>query len=135
MNTGGIRVIKKIIYADLLSWAWQAREMAYAWKSGTKVGCAIEDEKGNILQGWNIEGLWMTSIHAEVCTITKLTPDGGKGKTVAIVAETEHFTPCGACLDWLVQFCVVECKIIIQNKYKRVSMYSLAELCPHYPKQ
>ncbi len=125
----------QIIYADLLNKAWEARGLAYPWKSGTKVGCAIETEAGSIAVGWNIEGLWMTSIHAEVCALKELVAWNTKGIRVAIVSETSHFTPCGACLDWLFQFCIKDAEIIIQNKEREIIVYKLSELCPHYPRQ
>ena len=120
---------------DLLKEAWKAREFAYAWKSKTKVGCAIECENGEIVTGFNIEGLWMTSIHAEVNAICSLMENGFKGIKIAIVAKTEFFTPCGACLDWLFQFCDHEALVIIQNKNFEIREFKLSELCPHYPKQ
>lgn len=123
------------MYQKLLDKAWEARESAYPWKSGTKVGCAIETQTGDIVEGWNMEGLWMTSLHAEVCAITKLKPTMGKGMQVAIVSKTTNFTPCGACIDWLMQFCVPEAIILIENKDRVVKQYSLDELMPHYPKQ
>ena len=55
---------------DLLAAAWVAREAAYPHKSGTKVGCAIRTTTGAVYYGWNVEGLWMTSIHAEVSAIS-----------------------------------------------------------------
>lgn len=47
---------------ELLKYAWATRNGAHAWKSGTKVGCAILTESNEIVTGFNIEGLWMTSI-------------------------------------------------------------------------
>lgn len=120
---------------ELLEMAWHYRDSANPWKSGTKVGCAIQAEGGCIVGGFNIEGLWMTSIHAEVVAITRLAEIGQKGVNVAIVAETEQFTPCGACIDWLVQFCTSDCDIIIQNKHKDITKYKLKDLYPNYPKQ
>lgn len=120
---------------ELLKKAWEAREFAYPWKSGTKVGCAILCEGGEIVTGFNIEGLWMTSIHAEVCAISKLVEKGQKGVAVAIVAKTEFFTPCGGCLDWLFQFCDFDSDIIIQNKHMEIRRFKLNELCPYYPRQ
>ncbi len=118
---------------ELLQKAWEAREKAYPWKSGTKVGCAIETESGDVIVGWNIEGLWQTSIHAEVCAITQL--QGRKGIKVAIVANTEFFTPCGACIDWLMQFCKKVTVVVIQNKRREINKFFLTELAPHYPCQ
>lgn len=121
--------------ALLLENAWLTREFAQPWKSGTKVGCVIETNTGDVLRGWNLEGLWMTSIHAEVSAIAKLLPHSGKIKRVVIVAETSNFTPCGACLDWLFQFADKDCTVITQNKDREIRKYKLAELCPHYPIQ
>ncbi len=121
-------------YKKILETAWKAREKAYAWKSGTQVGCAIEAANGQIVCGWNIEGLWMTSLHAEVVAISQLVPLQSKGVTVAIVANTCCFLPCGSCIDWLVQFCDSNASIIIQNK-EQTWEYKLQELMPHYPQQ
>lgn len=49
---------------DLIKLAWEARKNAHPHKSGTKVGCVIQTDSRNIYPGWNIEGLWMTSLHA-----------------------------------------------------------------------
>ncbi len=123
--------------SELLEIAWGAREFADPWKSGTKVGCAIECEDGSIVAGFNIEGLWMTSIHAEVCAITKLVGQKQLAIRVAIVAKTESFTPCGACLDWLMQFSSKNgCVVITENKHGEIKEFKLREdLCPHYPAQ
>lgn len=120
---------------ELLEWAWHFRDRAYPHKSGTKVGCAILTDIGSIYGGWNIEGLWMTSIHAEKCAITHLTELHEKIYMIAIVAETEKFTPCGDCLDWITQFAHPDCQVITQNKHREICEYSLAELMPHYPRQ
>lgn len=119
----------------LLKKAWKAREYAHPWKSGTKVGCAIETESGKVVTGFNIEGLWMTSIHAEVNAICQLVKTEEKGIKIALVAKTEFFTPCGACLDWLFQFCDEDSLIIIQNKYNEIKEFKLNELMPFYPKK
>lgn len=120
---------------NLLKEAWKARGFAYPWKSKTKVGCAIECENGEIVTGFNIEGLWMTSIHAEVNAICNLIRKNQRGKKVVIVAKTEFFTPCGACLDWLFQFCNPETLVTIQNKNMEIKEFTLRELAPYYPKQ
>lgn len=117
----------------LLEKAWGAREFAHPWKSGTKVGCALETNLGVSL-GWNIEGLWMTSIHAEVSAVARLRP-GERIRNIAIVAKTKFFTPCGACFDWLVQFAEPNCTIVIQGNDKQIHKFQLRELYPLYPKQ
>lgn len=119
---------------ELIRCAWSARESAYAWKSGTKVGCAILTDKDDTVCGWNIEGLWMTSLHAEVVAITHLVMMKQKIKAMAVVAETKMFTPCGACLDWIYQFSIEHTQIIIDNK-RETKVFMLNNLMPFYPIQ
>jgi len=119
----------------LLETAWSARESAFAWKSKTSVGCAISTISGEIATGFNIEGLFQTSIHAEVVAVTKLVEKGQKGFKIAIVSECRLFTPCGACLDWLIQFCDENSEVIIQGKDRKITKYRLIDFVPHYPIQ
>ena len=120
----------------IVEYAWQARRMAYPWKSGTKVGCAIYTGIGLPVLGYNIEGLWMTSIHAEVCAISKL-PERSRQtiKVIAIASETEHFTPCGACLDWIFQFSNEKTLVVVSDKNHKNTIYKLRDLMPYYPRQ
>lgn len=126
--------MKNKIIEIILHNAWNFREKAYPHKSGTKVGCALYTNGGHIHGGWNIEGLWMTSIHAEVSAICGMN-FCEKIKAIAIVAKTENFTPCGACLDWIVQFASKGCIVITQNKRMEIKKYSLTDLVPFYPKK
>jgi len=121
-------------YKTLLDMAWKARENACINKSGTKVGCAIEAANGQIVCGWNIDGLWMTSLHAEVVAITQLAPLMSRGINIAVVTDTSFFSPCGSCIDWLIQFCDPNASVIIQNK-EQTWEYKLRELMPHYPEK
>ncbi len=118
----------------LLTAAWEARDTAYPWKSGTKVGCAIEMDLGGIATGCNIEGLWMTSLHAEVVALVEVVRSGAKGIRVALVADAALFTPCGACIDWLMQFCESDATIVIDNRRDEPKRFLLSELAPYYPR-
>lgn len=120
---------------ELFYHAWSAKENATLWKSRYKVGCAIQTKSGRVVCGWNIDGSWGTTIHAEVCAISKLTGLKEKAQTIAIVAEADSFTPCGACLDWLLQFSTEDAILITQNKKKYISRYLLKDLYPNYPKR
>lgn len=118
---------------EILKKAWKAREKAKPFKSGTKVGCCILTTKDRLIEGWNIEGLWMTSIHAEVNAISRL--ENEKIKEIAIVAETSFFTPCGACMDWIVQFSIPDTIVWVQNKNREITRFKYRDLVPHYPIQ
>lgn len=121
---------------ELIEAAWAAREKAYAWKSGTKVGCAIRGSDGDVFTGWNVEGRWMTSVHAEVCAVSQLAGSYQTGIKIAIVADAKNFTPCGACLDWLIQFCDPKSTIVVGNLEHRNGQdaFVLKDLYPLYPR-
>ncbi len=120
----------------LIEAAWEAREKAYPWKSGTKVGCAIKGSGGDIFVGWNVEGLWMSSIHAEVCAVLQLAGAGQRGVEIVIVADCKRFTACGACVDWLVQFCEPFAEVTSgRGGMDGYTILVLNDLYPMYPKQ
>src|SRR4051794_19531422 len=87
--------------------AWTVRENAHLLAGGkTKVGCVVLSSDGRLFQGVNIQHQFRShDIHAEVAAIASMVSAGAK-KAVAmvIVAERELFTPCGACLDWIMEF-------------------------------
>jgi len=81
-----------------------------------------------------VEGLWMTSIHAEVCAVLQLAGLDEMGTTIVIVTDAKFFTPCGSCLDWLWQFCWKSAPVIVQNT-EQTWEYQLRKLMPHCPIQ
>ena len=119
----------------LIEEAAAASTNAIATRSGIKVGCAIELVSGEIYTGWNIEGSWQTSIHAEVSAISRMKRKNGfKIKKIAIFAKDVDFTPCGACLDWLLAFSTDETKLITSDSIAEAE-YLLKDLYPCYPKK
>lgn len=120
---------------ELLDKAKLAQVDSFAWKSGTRVGCAILTSENRIVLGANIEGLWMTSIHSEVSAIAKMSLNRERIQAIAIVANCEKFTPCGACLDWLMQFSHKHTRLYIQNKDGNILDWRLWDLYPDYPKR
>jgi cytidine deaminase len=61
---------------------------------------------------------------------------GGKELVaVVIVADREHFTPCGGCMDWIMQFGSEKTVIAFQSrKVGPLHRYTAKELMPHYPR-
>jgi cytidine deaminase len=120
----------------LLSLAWNVREYAYVL-GPTKVGCALLTRKGHFFVGCNVEHRFRShDVHAEVNAITNMVSAGHIDLvTVAIAAERERFTPCGACLDWIFQFGSEDCRVLSQSSPGGpVKTYLARELMPHYPK-
>ena len=118
--------------------AWITRERASVPVSGTKVGCAIRTDSGAILTGCNVEHHYLsTSIHAEANAIgTMIARYGAEAKAVRIVvtAKRHKFTPCGGCMDMIMQYGGELCEVGYQNDVESEIMWCTAEeLMPEYP--
>src|SRR5467141_3056807 len=122
--------------SKLFDIAWRVRENAHVI-GPTKVGCAVLTTDGRVFAGCNVEHRFRShDVHAEVNAITNMVSGGQKDlRAVAIAAERERFTPCGACMDWILQFGAEECQVLAQSAPKGpVKRYTARELMPYYPK-
>lgn len=62
-------------------------------------------------------------------------PDGNTEiDKILILADREFFTPCGACMDWILQFGSPSTKIIVANLEGIISQFEASDLMPHYPR-
>ncbi|RYG37512.1 cytidine deaminase [bacterium] len=123
-------------HMELLAEAWRVREMAHII-GPTKVGCAVLTLNKRIFSGCNVEHRYRShDVHAEVNAITNMVSAGERSiEVIAIAAERERFTPCGACMDWIMQFGTEGCKVLVQSRQgESGSMYTANELMPYYPK-
>lgn len=121
---------------EMAAAAWLVRERAFVL-GPTRVGCAVLDEVGRIHVGCNVEHRFRShDVHAEVNAITNMIAAGGKKLVRAIiVAERERFTPCGSCMDWIMQFCDLDCPIHFQSAPgAEVHSYTASQLMPFYPR-
>lgn len=116
--------------------AWEARENAFIL-GRTKVGAALLTERGQIFTGCNVEQTFRShDIHAEVNAIGNMIAGGGNDKILAIlvVAERNLFTPCGSCMDWIIQFGGGDVLIGFQKApNEQVRAYRASDLMPYYP--
>jgi len=116
--------------------AWKVRENAYIL-GDTKVGCAILAADGRIFVGCNVEHRFRChDVHAEVNAVSSMVADGAtRLVAVLVVAKRERFTPCGGCMDWIMQFATDDCLVYFQPKPNGpMARYTLRELMPHYPR-
>ncbi len=123
------------VIARLFEHAWSARKNAHVI-GPTKVGCAVLAEDGSIVEGCNVEHRFRShDVHAEVNAITTMVSGGHTSlRAVAIAAERDHFTPCGGCMDWIMQFATRNCAVLAQSKPGGpIHRYTTHELMPHYP--
>ncbi|HEV3155616.1 MAG TPA: hypothetical protein VGZ02_17555 [Candidatus Baltobacteraceae bacterium] len=117
--------------------AWETRQRAHVF-GGTRVGCAIMSADGAIYSACNVEHKFRShDVHAEVNAITSMVATSGAQyvRLVVIVAERDYFTPCGACMDWIMQFGDPDTIVAFQNKPDgEFHQFAAVELMPHYPK-
>lgn len=122
--------------AELLNAAWDVRRNAHVI-GPTKVGCAVRASDGRIFAGCNVEHRFRShDVHAEVNAITNMVSAGGTAVVaVAIAAERDRFTPCGACMDWIMQFAENgDCLVIWQSSPGGpFKSFMARELMPFYP--
>ncbi|MBL0690948.1 MAG: cytidine deaminase [SAR324 cluster bacterium] len=121
---------------EILERARQASQFSYSPYSNFKVGAAIEDEKGRIFVGTNVENVsYGASICAERSAVVSAIGAGGRNfKQIAIVCSGEvPVTPCGICRQFLAEFnseLKVLCSSYSQLNADKFDVYQLAELFP-----
>jgi cytidine deaminase len=130
-----LRDLSEEAVARLFDHAWSVRVNAHVI-GPTKVGCAVMTEDGSIFEGCNVEHRFRShDVHAEVNAITTMVSRGHSSlRAVAIAAERDRFTPCGACMDWIMQFATEGCVVLAQSRPGGpIQRYTAMELMPHYP--
>ena len=115
--------------------AWAVRESA-SIIGKTKVGCALQTSSGVTVVGCNIEQRFRShDVHAEVNAISSMVAAGEREITyLLVVADRRRFTPCGACMDWIMQFAAPNCLVAFQPLTDEPpTIYRTHELMPHDP--
>jgi cytidine deaminase len=116
----------------LLEAALEARRNAYAPYSKFLVGAALEDEKGGIHTGCNVENAtYGLTVCAERVAIFKAISEGVRRfRRIAVAADTETLTPpCGACRQILWEFCG-DIEVMLVNLQGRTETMRMASLFP-----
>src|ERR1700686_4601876 len=130
------RILEDEQITYLLKAAWDVRRNAHVI-GRTKVGCAVLSADGRVFVGCNVEHQFRShAVPAEVNAITNMVSGGGTAiVALAIAAERDRFTPCGACMDWIMQFAENgNCIVIWQGSPKGpVRSLMARELMPFYP--
>jgi cytidine deaminase len=121
--------------ASLAAQAWKVRENARI-VGDTKVGCSLLATDGQVFSGCNVEHKFRAhDVHAEVNAITSMIA-GGSSSCVALVvaARRDSFTPCGGCMDWIMECGGPETIVGFQGSPGgAITTYTARDLMPHYP--
>jgi len=119
--------------------AWDARNRAVIF-GRTKVGCALVTSVGYSFAGCNLEHPFHSNdIHAEISAINSMMTYQDSSprdiQRIIIVAERDHLTPCGSCLDWITYRAHKDCEVGVQSSPTgEITVYTLEELMPFYPR-
>ena len=108
--------------------------MAYAPYSQFEVGAAIQDEKGHIHLGVNVENAaYPVGSCAEAGAIAAMIAAGGKQISRIAVAGrgAELCTTCGGCRKRLREFAAPDMEILVCDDKGLRKMFTLETLLPH----
>jgi len=123
------------ILQELSQAAWVARDKAIIF-GNTKVGVALYTDDQKIFTGCNVEQIFrINDVHAEVNAISNMVTAGYKHfYVILIAAKRKKFTPCGSCMDWIMQFGGPNCTVAFQsNTSAEIITYRAKEIMPLYP--
>ena len=123
-------------YDTLLQNAKEASKSSYSPYSNFPVGAAVLYENGKIYTGCNVENAsYGLSLCAERNAISSAiaSNEGSKIKAIAIYSPCQQLCmPCGACRQWISEFCIdeKETKIILENKDRTTLVLTLEDIFP-----
>lgn len=121
-------------HRELMDFAKQAAERAYAPYSGFHVGAAMVTEGGALHIGCNVEnasyGLAICAERNAAAAMALATPEDREIKTVAIASpDAAPCFPCGACRQVLREFSCKE--ILVEEPGGGIRRYSFEEMLPN----
>jgi len=96
-----------VAWRALVEQAVAALARAYAPYSKFRVGSAVEDERGKIFSGCNVENVsYSLAYCAERTAVVKMVSEGGSNvKRIALVTSSAELCfPCGSCRQVLREF-------------------------------
>lgn len=120
--------------SDLIEAATRARDHAYAPYSDYRVGAAVRDADGRIWAGCNVENASSPlGVCAERNAIASMVANGGRQISEIVVVTKDGATPCGGCLQVLLEFSAdpAETRVRTVADGGRATDYRLIELIPH----
>ena len=119
---------------DLIELSREARRLAYAPYSNYKVGAAVLGVDGKTYTGCNVENVsFGLTVCAERTAVVKMVSAGCQELLALAVATADGGTPCGMCLQVLLEFTKTpdQVKVTCVNESLKGHTYTLTELIPH----
>lgn len=119
--------------AELIEAAATARQSAYAPYSNYRVGAALLTKSGKIFHGCNVENAsYGLCICAERTAIVKAVSEDEQDFVAFAVATAGGGTPCGACRQFIAEFCADKTIVIVHDVVSNKNLcYTLDQLLPN----
>jgi len=121
-------------WEPLIEAALTARQRAYAPYSGFEVGAAVRTKDGHILGGCNVENRsFGATICAERVAVGCAAAAGNPLlEALVVISDTDPpASPCGMCLQVLMEFGGPDLPILLLNPRGDRQQYRLRDLHPH----
>lgn len=117
---------------ELIAAACDVRKRAYAKYSGFQVGAALQSGGGRVFTGANVENaVYGLTICAERVAMSGAVAEGVKQFEAIAVATAGGATPCGACRQFMAEFCDDLLVLLVDvDRGDRVEEVTLNELLP-----
>lgn len=122
---------------QLIDYAKQAMERAYAPYSGYRVGAALLCADGTVYTGCNIENAaYSPTVCAERTAIFKAVSEGHRDFSAIAVCGGKNgvisgfFPPCGVCRQVLREFCGDDFTVFLAGPEAQYKTYTLSQLLP-----
>ena len=119
---------------ELIEAAKAARTNAYAPYSVYRVGAAVLGSDGQVYTGCNVENVsYGLTVCAERTAVVKMVSEGCREVRAVAVATKDGGTPCGQCLQTLLEFALdpADLKVCCVSEDGNEKAFTLAELLPH----
>ena len=121
--------------AQLLAFAAEARNRAYAPYSRFRVGAVAVDGEGRLHYGCNVENAAYGPTNcAERTALFRAIADGcapGSFRVLAVIGDTpEPIAPCGVCRQVLAELCKPDMPVVMGNLSGARRTATVAELLP-----
>lgn len=125
--------MNKINYDQLLKFASEASQNAYAPYSNFRVGASVLFQDGRIYKGCNVENAsYGLTICAERNALSTAVADGNKSKLLAVAIDSPNSKlcyPCGACRQWITEFSP-DVEVIVRNSDSSPLIMKISKLLP-----
>lgn len=121
-------------YTKLVAEAIKAKQNAYAPYSNFAVGAALQDEKGQLFTGCNVENVsYGATCCAERTAIFKAISAGSRkiSRLAVVCGQDDYCLPCGICRQVIAEFATENFVLLAANQNGTFRALTLNDILPN----